>query len=93
MVIFIEILVLVFSPMVLGNWPEMVISLTFTLTERLPSTNVCALWGTLLSFLAMNLRVNWDGSSSDDAPAVLSPRLQPLSPERVRAAVAALRCR
>ena len=96
MAIILEITTSFFSPLVMAPFLVMVLPLTSGLAELVSSARDGAICVGLLPFAVMIAGLNRGGSHPLEAPTegfTPSPRLRDRSPETVRAAVAALRCR
>ena len=94
MVILFEITTSFYSVVALSQLPGMTLPLTAGLPEILNGIRDLVLCVALYPFVMLILSVDWDASLTEENPAtgiMASPR--PRSPEMVRAAVAALRCR
>ena len=93
-VIFLEITTSFYSLLVMAQLLGMVLPLASGLSEICTGVRDLALCGGLFPFVMLIPGMNWDASLTEESPANgITPSPRPRSPEMVRAAVAALRCR
>lgn len=93
-IVLLEMMTLFASPPVLSQVCGMALPLASGLFEVFAGARDGAICVALSPFVLWILGVNWDASLAEQAPeAGITPPSRPRSPETVRAAVAALRCR